>query len=136
MYRFKLFIYLFFFSFVVCAQEKSLKIEGVVLDDTKISVPYAAVSITSKYLGTSTNEDGHFYLELSKNNRLDTLEVSSIGFLTSKIVVKDFIALKEKVIILSEDIVSLDEVNIMSPKQYVNLAFKNLKKIPLVLSTN
>ncbi|RCW92119.1 carboxypeptidase-like regulatory domain-containing protein [Winogradskyella arenosi] len=127
MYTFKPYLILIVLSFALQAQEKSLNIEGLVLDDNNLSIPYAAVSITSKYLGTSTNEDGHFYLELSKNNRLDTLEVSSIGFVTYKIVVKDFMALKEKVIILNEDVVSLDEVNIMNPKQYVNLAFKNLK---------
>ncbi|NRD20679.1 carboxypeptidase-like regulatory domain-containing protein [Winogradskyella eckloniae] len=112
----------------VHSQEKTLKIEGVVKDETSLSIPFAAISITSKYLGTSSNEDGHFYLMLSQNNLLDTLEVSSIGFTTSKIVVKDFIALKEKVIVLKEDVVSLDEVNIMNPKQYVDLAFKKLKE--------
>ena len=39
-------------------------------------------------------------------------------------------SIKEKTIILEEDIVSLDEVNIMNPKRYVELAFKNLKAYP------
>ncbi|MBF8151014.1 carboxypeptidase-like regulatory domain-containing protein [Winogradskyella sp. F6397] len=124
----RLLIIFILLSFSVQSQNKTLKIEGVVLDEAELSIPYAAVSITSKYIGTSTNEDGHFYLELSKKHELDTLEVSSIGFLTSKIVVKEFLELKEKVITLKEDIVSLDEVNIMNPQQYVELAFKNLKK--------
>ncbi|WP_225035819.1 carboxypeptidase-like regulatory domain-containing protein [Winogradskyella sp. SM1960] len=128
MYSIRLLIIFILLSFSVQSQNKTLKIEGVVLDEAELSIPYAAVSITSKYIGTSTNEDGHFYLELSKKHELDTLEVSSIGFLTSKIVVKEFLELKEKVITLKEDIVSLDEVNIMNPQQYVELAFKNLKK--------
>ncbi|REE25706.1 carboxypeptidase-like protein [Winogradskyella pacifica] len=128
MHSFRLFIIFILLSFSVQSQNKTLKVEGIVLDEAELSIPYAAVSITSKYIGTSTNEDGHFYLELSKKNELDTLEVSSIGYLTSKIVVKEFLELKEKVIILKEDIVSLDEVNIMNPQQYVKFAFKNLKK--------
>lgn len=96
------------FSVTVQSQEKTLKIEGVVLDETKLSIPYAAVSIASKHIGTSSNEDGHFYLELSEKNVSDTLEVSSIGFITTKIVVKELIALKDKTIILEENIMSLD----------------------------
>ncbi|KJD35984.1 hypothetical protein PW52_05000 [Tamlana sedimentorum] len=111
----------------VQSQQEILKIKGVVLDQTKSSVPYAAIGIPSKWIGTSSNEDGNFYLELSKENLLDTIEVSSIGYITSKILVKDFIESSEKTITLEEDIVSLDEVNILNPEQYVKLAFKNLK---------
>ncbi|MDO7172406.1 carboxypeptidase-like regulatory domain-containing protein [Mariniflexile sp. AS56] len=117
----------FLLTISVQSQQNSLKMEGVILDQTKYSIPYAAIGIPSKWIGTSSNEDGKFYLELSKDNLLDTLEVSSIGYLTSKILVKDFLALSEKTIILEEDIVSLDEVNILQPAQYVQLAFKNLK---------
>jgi hypothetical protein len=112
------------------SQGKKLKIEGIVLDETKLSIPYSAVGIPSKYVGTSSNEDGNFYLELSQRNLLDTLEVSSIGFKTFKIQVKEFLALKEKTIILVADMVTLDEIELrlMKPVQYVKLAFKNLKK--------
>ncbi|WP_159020778.1 carboxypeptidase-like regulatory domain-containing protein [Algibacter sp. L3A6] len=117
--------------FLLChsaqSQQEILKIEGVVLDQAKSSVPYAAIGIPSKWIGTSSNEDGDFYLELSKENVLDTLEISSIGYITSKILVKDFIESSEKTITLEEDIVSLNEVNILNPAQYVKLAFKNLK---------
>lgn len=105
-----------------------LKVEGVVFDETNYGIPYAAIGIPSKWVGTSTNEDGKFSLELSKENLLDTLDVSSIGYVTTKILVKDFLALDKKIIILKEDIVSLNEVKILNPRQYVELAFKNLKK--------
>jgi hypothetical protein len=124
----KLLTILLLLSLSVQSQEKTLKIEGVILDEAEIGIPYAAIGIPSKYLGTSSNEDGNFYLELSEGNLLDTLEVSSIGYLTSKIVVKEFIELKEKIITLEDDIVSLDEVSILNPKEYVKLAFKNLKE--------
>ncbi|MEP5340059.1 MAG: carboxypeptidase-like regulatory domain-containing protein [Algibacter sp.] len=124
---FTFFTILFLLSFSVKSQEKTLKTEGLILDETKLSIPYAAVGIPSKYIGTSSNEDGVFYLELSKSNLLDTLEVSSIGYITAKILVKDFFALSEKIVTLKEDIVSLDEVSILNPEQYVKLAFKNLK---------
>lgn len=126
--KYLLFSILFLLSFSVKSQQKTLEIEGVILDETKLSVPYAAVGIPSKYVGTASNEDGVFNLKLAQNHLLDTLEVSSIGYITSKILVKDFMALSKKEIILKEDIVSLDEVNILQPIAYVELAFKNLKK--------
>jgi hypothetical protein len=122
--------YAFLFSLSFSTQSQEIKIKGIVLDDSKLSVPYAAVGIPSKYVGTSSNDDGNFYLELSKSNLLDTLEVSSIGFKTFKIQVKDFLILKEKRIVLVTDMVSLDEIELklIKPSQYVKLAFKNLKK--------
>ena len=124
----KLLIILLLLNLSVQSQEKTLKIEGVILDENEVSIPYAAIGIPSKYVGTSSNEDGNFYLELSRSNLLDTLEISSIGYLTSKIIVKDLIALNEKIIILEEDIVSLDEVRLMNPVEYVELALKHLKE--------
>ena len=81
----KLLIILLLLSLSVQSQEKTLKIEGVILDASKLSIPYAAISIPSKYVGTSSNEDGNFYLELSKSNLLDTLEVSSIGYVINDV---------------------------------------------------
>lgn len=115
------------FSVTTLHSQDILKVEGSVLDETNYGIPYAAIGIPSKRVGTSTNEDGKFSLELSKENLLDTLDISSIGYVTSKILVKDFLALNKKIITLKEDIVSLDEVKILNPKQYVELAFKNLK---------
>jgi hypothetical protein len=118
---------LFLLTVPVQSQEEALKLEGVILDQTKLTVPFAAIGIPSKWIGTSSNEDGNFHLEMSNDYLLDTLEVSSIGYITSKMLVKDFIALSEKIIILKEDVVSLNEVSIMHPAQYVELAFKNLE---------
>ena len=95
-------------SLCVFGQEK-LDVEGFVKDNLGNEVPYAAVSIPSKYIGTSTTEDGNFYLNLISTNLEDFLEVSSIGFLTYKIKVGDFLKLSDKTIKLKEDVVSLEE---------------------------
>ena len=126
--------YIFFFSifligssYSLFGQEK-LDLEGFVKDNFGYEVPYAAVSIPSKYIGTSTTEDGGFYLNLNSTNLEDFLEVSSMGYLTYKIKVSDFLKLIDKTIVLKEDIVSLDEVMLLAPKAYVVNAIKNMKK--------
>ncbi|TXG36885.1 carboxypeptidase-like regulatory domain-containing protein [Seonamhaeicola maritimus] len=129
MYQLHLKITLFFlvgFQALIFSQEK-IELEGLVKDEHGYEVPYAAVGIPSKYVGTATTEDGNFYLLLSNSNLEDVLEVSSIGYLTFKIKVQDLLNLKEKVIVLKEDIVSLDEVNLLASTDYVKNAFKNLK---------
>lgn len=125
--------YVFFMSFFlsinlcVFSQNKVI-VEGFVKDNLGYEVPYAAVSIPSKYIGTSTTEDGSFYLNLNSNNLEDLLEISSIGYITLKIKVADFLKLGNKTIVLEEDVVSLNEVMLLTPKAYVSNAIKSLKK--------
>ena len=124
--QYTLFFSLFLsYSFFLFGQE-IIHVKGFVKDNAGYAVPYAAVSIPSKYIGTSTTEDGSFYLNAT--NPEDFLEVSSIGFLTHKIKVADFLKLSDKTIELKEDVVSLDEVMLLAPKAYVINAIKNLKK--------
>lgn len=77
--------------------QNRIMIEGVVKDNNGYEVPYAAVSIPSKSIGTSTTEDGSFFLNLSLENLSDVLEVSSIGFKTYKITIEAYLATKEKI---------------------------------------
>ena len=113
--------------FCLFGQEK-LEVKGFVKDNFGYEVPYAAVSIPSKYIWTSTTEHGRFFLNLNSKNLEDFLEVSSMGYLTYKIKVGDFLKLSDKTIVLKEDIVSLDEVMLLAPKAYVVNAIKNMKK--------
>ena len=119
----------FFLSINLCVfSQNKVSVEGFVKDNLGYEVPYAAVSIPSKYIGTSTTEDGSFYLNLNSNNLEDLLEISSIGYITLKIKVADFLKLGNKTIVLEEDVVSLNEVMLLTPKAYVSNAIKSLKK--------
>ncbi len=122
------FLILLIIPILLSSQNDEIYVEGLVLDNTDYGIPYAAIGIVSKYIGSSTNEDGAFFFTVSKSNLVDTLEVSSIGYKTFKINVQDYINQKEKKIVLIEDIVSLSEVNILASKDYLKLALKNFKK--------
>jgi hypothetical protein len=114
-------------SFSYAQEKKDIFIEGVIMDNYKMTVPYAAIGIPKKYVGTSSNDDGGFQLSLSKSNLQDSLEVSSIGYETYKITVQDYLNQKEKIIVIKEDIVSLSEVKLLSPSAYVKNAVKKVK---------
>ena len=118
----------FLFPFLIFSQNNDIIIEGLIVDETDYGIPYAAIGIPSKYIGSSSNEDGAFMFSVTKENLADTLEVSSIGFKTYKIKIEDYINLDEKKIVLVEDIVSLSEVKILATKDYLKFALKNLRK--------
>jgi len=67
-------------------------------------------------------------LSLTKEHLSDSLEISSIGYKSFKIKVKDYIDSKINKIVLKEDIAELTAVNILKPREYVKNAIKNLKK--------
>jgi len=108
------------------AQEKII-IEGSVVDEYEMEVPYAAVGIIKKNIGVTSTEDGTFSFFVSINELNDILEISSIGFETFKIKIKDFIY-GDKRIVLKEKVSVLEGVVVSAPINNVKLAFKLMKE--------
>ena len=122
----KLFIIVFLSSLSVTAQNR-INIEGVVYDEFDYPVPYASIGIVKKNIGTSSTEEGTFKFFVSNNELSDVIEISSIGYESFEITVRNFLSLKDKTFILKEKITALNEVSIESPKNIVKKAFKKLK---------
>lgn len=82
-----------------------LEIKGVVLDKFKKPVKFAAVSVPKLYLGTATTEEGKFSIILSESDydESDMIEIASFGNKTIKITVKEYLELKEKIIVVGVD---------------------------------
>ena len=124
-----LILFLTVFSFIHSnsfAQEKII-IEGSVVDEYEMEVPYAAVGIIKKNIGVTSTEDGTFSFFVSINELNDILEISSIGFETFKIKIKDFIY-GDKRIVLKEKVSVLEGVVVSAPINNVKLAFKLMKE--------
>ena len=120
------------FTFITMSSaQNKVEITGTVFDEYQMPIPYAAIGIPSKYIGTSSNDDGAFSLQLFKENFSDSLEVSSMGFKTYKIKVQDYIDNKVEVIVLKEELVSLDAIVIIKTDDVIKTALKNLRKTSL-----
>ena len=124
-YNFTLF-FLIIYSFIY-SQNKTV-VEGVIVDEYNYGVPYAAIGILSKNLGTSSNDEGAFYFLITDKELNDVLEISSIGFKTFKISIKEYISQEDKKIVLEENVTELSDVLVKSNEDYVRLALKNLKE--------
>tara|TARA_Y100000739_G_scaffold173049_1_gene150749 strand:+ start:170 stop:1354 length:1185 start_codon:yes stop_codon:yes gene_type:complete len=118
------FLFLSVFSF---SQERIL-IEGSVVDESNFEIPYAAVGIIKKNLGTTSTSEGTFSFIVTTDELEDDLEISSIGFETFKINVRDFINSINKKITLEEKTTQLNEAVVYSPLFYIKNAFKKLKE--------
>ena len=118
-------ITLLFLSNILYTQ--NIIVEGSVVDEFDYEVPFAAVGILKKNIGTTSTMEGSFSFLVTVNELEDELEISSIGFETLKINVREFINRKDKKIILKEKLTALDEVVVKAPINYVNQAIKLLK---------
>ena len=118
-------ITLLFLSNILFTQ--NIIVEGSVVDEFDYEVPFAAVGILKKNIGTTSTMEGSFSFLVTVNELDDELEISSIGFETLKINVREFINRKDKKIILKEKLTALDEVVVKAPINYVNQAIKLLK---------
>jgi hypothetical protein len=82
---------------------------GVVLDKvTNEPIPYVNISILESTVGTSSNDDGSFRLEINEDDINKVVSLSSLGYETSKIPVSLF--LKSEKIFLKPLVEALEEV--------------------------
>lgn len=109
------------------AQQNKIEIEGVLFDANDISIPYAAISIPTKNIGTTSTEEGEFYLSLKPNNLQDTLVISSMGFKSYKIKIEDYIKQKNNKMVLEDDVTALATVQIIDTKENIVNALKQAK---------
>lgn len=108
--------------------QSNIQLKGTVIDEFGNPVPFVAVSIIEKSIGTATTEDGEFSFYVSKNELKSTLSISSLGFESQKIKVEDFLKLKSKSLTLIAVVNSLDEIVLLKTDEYVLRAIKKLKE--------
>jgi len=110
------------------SQNDKIEIKGTVVDEFNNLIPYAAVGIIKKYIGTASTEDGEFSFYITKSELQDSISVSNLGYETYKIKVSDYLDLAEKVIKLKEANTELDEVTLLPISHYVFTAIEKLKE--------
>mgnify|MGYP001580723110 FL=1 len=116
-----------FFITIVSFSQKKTTVKGIILDQENFLISYASVGIINKNIGTTSTDEGSFYLMVTDKEMNDTLQISSIGYDTYKVRIKDFISQKSHKVILKEKTIELSEISLVSTEYYVKKALKNLK---------
>lgn len=99
----------------VCAVANAQDIEGTIKDaKTGTALPYVNIGIVGKSIGTVSNDEGKFKLDL-KGSTSDTLKLSMIGYKPEVFITGSHIT--GKVIALQPDVVNLKEVKV-KPKKW------------------
>lgn len=106
-------IYVILNSTFSISQEREIK--GIITDSLKNPIQYVNVGILNKPVGTVTNENGEFYLNIDNSYISDTLKVSCLGFKSQELQIKNLLNNKSKIhISLSNYTEKLNEIIINS----------------------
>lgn len=122
-------LYLLLTTNLVCGQ---VKIAGIITDSQdKSPLPYASVHIKNSPIGTITNEQGEFVLNIPNNLIKDSLLVDFLGYSTFRASIASLNNRKKNNIELQPDLHLLQEVVISANKGNVlRIIYEALTNIP------
>ncbi|MCK0123521.1 carboxypeptidase-like regulatory domain-containing protein [Gelidibacter sp. F2691] len=119
---------LFLLCFSAIAQKE---LKNKIFDfGTLMPIESASIYVQNTTIGTVSNADGKFVLQVPLQFESDTLVISSIGYKSFKTTVSDFDNTHE--IYLEEDVASLDEIVLVAetrPKNGNDIVLKALEKL-------
>jgi TonB-linked SusC/RagA family outer membrane protein len=98
-----IFIFFLFFSLFSFAQQKII-VNGIVFNENNVPMPGVSVNLKGTTVGTTTDADGKFSIQVNKGAILD---FSYVGMKTQQVKIQDRTNFN---IIMQEDLVALDEV--------------------------
>jgi len=120
---------------VVDPTKDKIELKNAVIDFSKdMPIESASVYVKNTTIGTITNADGKFAIQVPNENIKDTLVISSIGYSTYKIPIEQFDV--ELPIYLDEEVASLDEVVLVGtirPKTGNDIVLKALGEMPYTM---
>ncbi|MEP3838503.1 MAG: TonB-dependent receptor [Algibacter sp.] len=115
--------------------KQQITVTGNVTDEAGVPLPGASIQVKSTSIGSSTDFDGNFTLNIPSNSK--TLVFSFLGFVTQEIAINDQLIFNVKLI---EDNTSLDEVVVVGygtqQKKDIVGAISTVKTEDLVLSSS
>ena len=120
MYR-KTPLFLFVFLLGLAVLNAQYILQGQVVDAlTKDPLPFVNIGVLKKELGTVSNEDGFFFLEVPDVYATETLRLSMIGFDTRDFQVAELetILLSNNTLVLAEQTTFLEEVVLTAEKNW------------------
>ena len=109
-------------------EPKPLKISGRVVEkDGKTAIAFASVTIGGEYIGTMTNREGNFDLNIPYSLRKSDIVVRSLGYQQKMVSVNEL--LKDPVIRLQDESIRLREIQVKpnDPKAILQQFRNNIK---------
>jgi CubicO group peptidase (beta-lactamase class C family) len=93
-------------------------ISGKVLEQkSRKPIPFANIGILGNNLGTLSNQDGSFSIQIPRSNNNDTLQFSALGFAKRAVTIPLLLTAKDHTILLSERVTVLNTVTVTGKKE-------------------
>ncbi|AUS06521.1 carboxypeptidase-like regulatory domain-containing protein [Pseudotamlana carrageenivorans] len=106
---------------------QSITITGKVTDSLNIPLQYVNIGVINKYVGTVTNGKGIFKFNIDNSMANDTLRISSLGYETKDLLIKNIISNSKINVVLNNYTEELEEI-ILSSNKNSKLYIKGKKK--------
>ena len=119
------FLFICSFNFVY---SQNITVTGKVTDSLKTPLKYANVGVLNKYVGTVTNDKGIFKFNINNSMINDTLRISSLGYESEDILIKNIISNSKIDIILNNYTEELEEIILSSNKGKLRVKGKKKSK--------
>jgi len=131
--------FLFLFAFLLCIPVLNAQyiLQGRIIDAlTKEPLPFVNIGVLKKELGTVSNEDGFFFLEVPDVFAKETLRFSMIGFDERDFQVADLeaILLSNNTLVLAEQTTFLEEVVLTAKKKWYTRVSGNATTSKLLIT--
>lgn len=126
----ELFFVIILISFTQASAQTELKSKVVDFMNYQ-PIESASIYLENTTIGTVSNADGNFILNVPESKVNDTLVISSIGYKSFRSAVKDFDASMD--VFLEEDMASLDEVILIAetrPKTGNDIVLRAIEELP------
>lgn len=108
---------LFFLLLSLCCQAQPIRLAGQVLaKESGSGLPYVNIGILEKNIGTASDEQGRFALDLPREHQQETLTFSAVGYEELSVPVAELRSMQPLVIKLQEKEMQLQEVVVRSRK--------------------
>jgi len=104
---------------IACTLNAQTAISGIIKStDSEEALAYANIGILGQGVGTVSNENGLFKLQINEKHYQDSLKISIIGYKSRTFLVQDFVTEieRESIIYLAEKVMELNEVVVTNRK--------------------
>ncbi|TKG95446.1 carboxypeptidase-like regulatory domain-containing protein [Puteibacter caeruleilacunae] len=114
--RVKVFFSVLYVLFLLCSGFQNTTAYGqvfkgkIVDESTTESLKYVNVTVPSLQVGTMSDKNGKFKLDISKVRLNDTIKISHLGYKTVKLSLKDLKALESRIVALKQKVYLLNEI--------------------------
>lgn len=119
------FLFICSFNFVY---SQNITVTGRVTDSLKTPLKYVNVGVLNKYVGTVTNDKGIFKFNINNSMINDTLRISSLGYESEEILIKNIISNSKIDIILNNYTEELEEIILSSNQGKLRVKGKKKSK--------